>query len=204
MKIPLTPKEHMVLEYLKSFQAKKGYVPTYQEIKDKFDFASFFSVQRYLKQLETKGYLRSPWGNKKRAFEIVETRSHEDNTSIPFLGKVAAGKPIEAIERHEFVEVPSWMAKTGGEKFALEVVGQSMIDDGIREGDILVVQRQETAQNGQTVVALIDNEATVKRFYLRGNEIELRPANPEMEPIFVASDLVTLAGVVVGLIRKFK
>ncbi|MDZ4676808.1 MAG: transcriptional repressor LexA [Oligoflexia bacterium] len=203
MRIPLTPKEHMVLEYIKNFQTKKGYVPTYLEIKEKFDFASFFSVQRYLKQLETKGYLRSPWGNKKRAFEIVEAQS-DDNTSIPFLGKVAAGKPIEAIERHEFVEVPSWMAKNGGEKFALEVVGQSMIDDGIREGDILVVQRQETAQNGQTVVALIDNEATVKRFFLRGKEVELRPANPEMEPIFVHADTVTLAGVVVGLIRKFR
>jgi repressor LexA len=200
---PLTPKEHMVLDYVRNFYEKRGYVPTYQEIKDKFDFASFFSVQRYLKQLETKGYIRSPWGNKKRAFEIVEAQS-EDNTSIPFLGKVAAGKPIEAIERHEFVEVPSWMTKSGGEKFALEVVGQSMIDDGIREGDILIIQRQETAQNGQTVVALIDNEATVKRFFQRGKQIELRPANPELEPFFVDADQVTLAGVVVGLIRKFK
>ena len=211
---PLTPNEKKVLEFIKLFLVSNGFPPTYQEIKEEFGFASYFSVQRYLKQLETKGYVKSPWRNKKRALELLETDSPASSTqappngiaaqAIPFLGKVAAGRPIEAIERDDQVHVPPSMLKKSHSAFALKVEGESMIEDGIRDGDILVIQKQATASNGQTVVALIDNEATVKRFYQRGPQVELRPANPTMKPIFVEAERVSIAGIVVGLLRDFK
>ena len=202
---PLTPNELRVLEFLRGFIDKKGYSPSYDEIKEKFDFASYFSVQRYLKQLETKGYVRSPWGNKKRALEVVETSAASMNAlSIPFLGRVAAGRPIEALTHPDTIDVPLRMAKRPHETFALKVEGDSMIDDGIQDGDVLVIQRQPTASNGQTVVALVENEATVKRFYLKGHEVELRPANPYMKPMYFPAQEVRIAGIVVGLLRDFK
>ena len=211
MPTPLTPHESKILEFLKSYMNKKGYAPTYQEIKDHFEFASFFSVQRYLKQLEGKGYIRTPWQNKKRAIEVLnpleELREDLDvnGIKIPFLGLVAAGLPIEAIENKEWIEVPSTMARTPHKNFALKVTGDSMIDDGIHDGDILIIQKQSTAHNGQTVVALVDQqEATVKRFYDRGVKIELRPANPTMKPFFIDSPRVKIQGVVVGLMRNFR
>lgn len=201
---PLTPNEVKILDFIRDYVGKKGYAPTYQEIKDKFGFASFFSVQRYLKQLESKGYIRTPWDNKKRALELIEQETSPGSLpTIPFLGMVAAGAPIEAIERPDLIEIPSHMVRSGRQTFALKVKGQSMIEDGIQEGDVLVIQKQATAHNGQTVVALIDNEATVKRFYQRGREVELRPANPAMKPMFFPAQDVSIAGVVVGLLRDF-
>ncbi|MCC6276317.1 MAG: transcriptional repressor LexA [Oligoflexia bacterium] len=202
---PLTPKEMMILEFIKDFWKKKGHAPSYEEIKSRFGFASFFSVQRYLKQLELKGYVRSPWGNKKRALEIVDTDERSD-FSLPLVGRVAAGRPIEAIQTDNSIDVPQWMVQGGpANKFALEVRGQSMIEDGIHDGDIIVVQKQSVAHNGQTVVALVDDlEATVKRFYKKGDTVELRPANPEMKSIYVPTERVSINGVVVGLIRKFR
>jgi repressor LexA len=201
---PLTPKELMIFEFIKSFWDEKGHAPSYDEIKNRFSFASYFSVQRYLKQLETKGYLRTPWGNKKRAIEIVDTDERSD-FSLPLVGRVAAGRPIEAIQRDNHIDVPQWLVRNGpNNKYALEVQGESMIDDGIHDGDIIIVQKQDQAANGQTVVALVDNsEATVKRFYQKGDTIELRPANPTMKSIFVSADRVSINGVVIGLIRKF-
>jgi repressor LexA len=110
-KQPLTAKEYMVLEFVKQYVERKGYAPTYQEIKDKFDFASFFSVQRYLKQLETKGYVKTPWGNKKRALQIMNPDTEIPTHQIPFLGRVAAGRPIEAIESRELIEIPADMIR---------------------------------------------------------------------------------------------
>jgi len=211
---PLTPNEKKVLEFIRLYLDSHGFPPTYQEIKEEFGFASYFSVQRYLKQLETKGYVKSPWRNKKRALELLEINQSPNHKptkndgltaqTIPFLGKVAAGSPIEAIEWDDEVVVPPSMFKKSHSAFALKVEGESMIEDGIRDGDILVIQKQQTAHNGQTVVALIDNEATVKRFYQRGPQVELRPANPSMKPIFVEAERISIAGVVVGLLRDFK
>jgi len=123
--------------------------------------------------------------------------------TLPLLGLVAAGSPIEAVEVPDRVEVPESLLR-GGECFALRVRGDSMIEDGIHDGDIILVKKQETAETGQTVVALIEGEATVKKFYRRGKQVELRPANPEMKPITVAADKVKIQGVVIGLMRKYK
>jgi repressor LexA len=125
--------------------------------------------------------------------------------TIPLLGTVAAGKPIEPIEGTEKIEVPQSLLSSG-ENFALRVHGDSMIDDGIRDGDVVIVKRQATAESGQTVVALVNGEATVKRFYKKGSRVELRPANPALKPLLLNEEVgaLEIRGVVIGLIRKFQ
>jgi repressor LexA len=193
-----------VFEFIRSFMRRRGYAPSYEEIRAHFGFRSYNAVQGHLKQLETRGYLRSPWGNRKRAIEIVEPE--EDvaaAAAIPLAGTVAAGRPIEAIEDDERIEVPRSLLR-GGENFALRVKGDSMIEEGIHDGDVVIVRKQPKAERGAMVVALVDGEATVKRFHPRGPRVELRPAHPEMEPIVVPARSVRVAGVVIGLIRKYR
>lgn len=189
---PLSMKEKNVLEFLEQYMAGKGVSPSYQEICSHFGFASYNSVQRYLKQLESKGYIRLPWANQKRAITLLKPASSlqssvgrggmsgddssapeslhpaimpSESLSLPLLGRVAAGAPIEAVEHDEFIEVPSSLVRHADRTYALRVQGQSMIDDGILDGDVILVQRQNTAQNGEIVVAMVGEEATVKRFY---------------------------------------
>jgi len=123
--------------------------------------------------------------------------------SVRLLGEVAAGRPLEPFEQQESLEIPPGLLR-GGENFALRVRGDSMIDDGIHDGDVVIVRRQPTAENGQTVVALVDGEATIKKYYRRGERVELLPANPRVPPIVVEWGDVHIRGVVVGLIRKFQ
>jgi repressor LexA len=182
---------------------RRGYAPSYEEIRAHFGFRSYNAVQGHLKQLETRGYLRSPWGNRKRAIEIVEPEAEIAASAIPLSGTVAAGRPIEAIEDDERIEVPRSLLR-GGENFALRVQGDSMIEEGIHDGDVVIVRKQPRAERGAMVVALVDGEATVKRFHPRGQQVELRPAHPEMEPIVVPARQVKVAGVVIGLIRKYR
>jgi repressor LexA len=249
---PLSLKEKNVLEFLETYIRGKGVSPTYQEICQHFGFASFNSVQRYLKQLESKGYIQLPWANQKRAITLLHPASSlqnfvSDNSgdandgpesfsnvmpailpseslSLPLLGRVAAGAPIEALEHDEFIEVPASLVRHADRTYALRVQGQSMIDDGILDGDVILVQRQNIATNGEIVVAMVGEEATVKRFYLHRDAnvaareaaearglgegknqrmIELRPANSSMSPMWYDPSEVQIRGVVVGLIRKF-
>ena len=122
---------------------------------------------------------------------------------VPLLGEVAAGRPFEPFEHPEPIEIPPSLLR-GGENFALRVRGESMIEDGVHDGDIIIVRRQTTVENGQTVVALVDGEATIKKYYRNGSRIELRPANFQMKPIIVKEEDVLIRGVVVGLIRRFQ
>lgn len=245
---PLSPKEKGVLEFLEEYIREKGFSPTYQEICQHFGFASFNSVQRYLKQLEAKGYIQLPWANQKRAITLLRPASalqdaveelHEsdeapsanltraivssENYALPLLGRVAAGAPIEAIEHDEYIDVPASLVRQPDRTYALRVQGQSMIEDGILDGDVILVQRQTTASNGEIVVAMVGEEATVKRFYVhRGQSvppaareiafenhwnpermIELRPANSTMKPMWFDPSQIQIRGVVVGLIRRF-
>ena len=124
------------------------------------------------------------------------------SVSIPLLGYVAAGRPIEAVELPDQMDVPQGLLRSG-ECFALRVKGDSMIEDGIHDGDTILVKKQEVAENGQTVVALVDGEATVKKFYLRGDKVELRPANAAMKPMVVDAEAVQIRGIVIGLIRSY-
>ena len=197
----LTKQQTRVYSYLETYLRRKGRPPSYQEIQDYFGFRSLNSVVKHLKQLERKGYLESPWGNQKRAFRLLPLRTTA--ATIPFLGRVAAGAPIEAVDIPEAMEVPESLL-AGGNNFALQVQGESMIDEGIRDGDVLIIRKQDRADNGQTVVAQIEGEATIKKFYQRYGRVELRPANEELKPLVVPAEKVEIIGVVVGLVRHYK
>ena len=197
----LTKQQTRVYSYLETYLRRKGRPPSYQEIQDYFGFRSLNSVVKHLKQLERKGYLESPWSNQKRAFRLLPLRTTA--ATIPFLGRVAAGAPIEAVDIPEAVEVPESLL-AGGNNFALQVQGESMIDEGIRDGDVLIIRKQDRADNGQTVVAQIEGEATIKKFYQRDGRVELRPANEELQPLVVPAEKVEIIGVVVGLVRHYK
>ena len=174
----LTPAQERVYRFVRDTLQQQGYSPSYEEIRRHLGFRSLNAVYKHLKQLEQRGYLQSLGNNRKRALELLPL--HSGSFSLPFLGVVAAGTPIEAIEVPEVVDVPESLLGSGN-NFALRVRGDSMIEEGIREGDILIITRQAHAESGQTVVALVRGEATVKKFYQYGEEIELRPANNQME-----------------------
>lgn len=197
----LTEKQQAVYRYIRRYIESRGFSPSYDEIRCYFGFHSFQSVQKHLSQLERKGFIRIPGKNQKRAIIIVE---HGGTTIVlPMVGWVAAGKPIEAIEQNETIDVPEEMLGSG-EYFALKVRGNSMIEEGIFDGDTIVVRKQATAENGQTVVALVNGEeATVKKYFQRRNSVELRPANASMSSIFVLEEEFSIQGVVVGLLRRY-
>ena len=199
----LTEKQKAFLAYISRHMEDWGESPSFEEICSHFGFTSFNTVTTYLKTLERKGYIRLPGKkNQKRAIEVispVETRRLE----FPLLGTVAAGKPIEAVEEVDAIEVPLSMIGQG-DHFVLQVKGDSMKEDGILDGDFIVVRRQPMAENGETVVALINNEATVKKYYRRKNCVELRPAHTGMEPIIVTEGDLRIEGRVVGVMRHYK
>lgn len=197
----LTPKQQAVYRFIRDYIESRGIAPSYDEIRKYFRFQSFQSVQKHLKQLERKGFIRIPGKNLKRAIVLVE---HGGNTVVLQLaGTVAAGSPIEPIEEKESVDVPEEMLGSG-EYFALKVKGNSMVEEGIFDGDTIVVRKQATAENGQTLVALVNGEATVKKYFRRRDGVELRPANPTMESIFIREGEFSIQGVVVGLMRRYR
>jgi repressor LexA len=199
----LTEKQKVFLAYLSEYQEDWGHSPSFDEICAHFGFRSYNTVATYLSHLERKGYIRRPKAkNKKRAVEVirpVEARRFE----LPLLGRVAAGRPIEAVEDQDVIEVPPSMLGKG-EHFVLRVEGDSMQDDGILDGDYVVIRKQSTAENGETVVALVNNEATVKKIYRQGGHVELRPAHEGMPPILVSHGDLRIEGKVVGVVRHFK
>jgi repressor LexA len=201
--VGLTPAQERVYRFIQDYVRETGYSPTYEEIRRQLGFRSLNSVYKHLKQLEQRGYLTSPWQNRKRALDLQPSHDAAAAATLPFLGVVMAGAPVEAVEVPESIEVPESFLG-GGNNFALRVRGESMIEEGIREGDILIITRRPHAENGQTVVAQVDGEATVKKFYRRGEEVELRPANQAMEPIRAAASDVRVVGVVVGLLRHYR
>ena len=215
---PLTEKEKSVLEYIEISVARSGISPSYQEIKDHFGFASFNSVQNYLKQLSHKGYVKIP-SHQKRAIQILHPAQtvqkimqekqaalgpldSEHVLSLPLLGRVAAGRPIESFTHDEFIEAPPSLVRLPSKTFALEVSGDSMIEEGIFDKDIILVQKQVTASNGDVVVASIDNESTVKKYFFQTPQVELRPANSALKSMWYSPEQVQIQGLVVGLMRK--
>ncbi len=205
----LTPKQKDMLRFITSFSEEKGYAPSQHEIAKHFGFSSLGTVQNYLVRLERQGALAKTW-NGKRTLQALQAppTSLLEGLELPLLGRVAAGKPIEAITTHETLEVPRTMApRAGQELFALRVFGQSMIDDGILDGDYVVIRKQATAQNGQTVVAVLNNEATIKRFFKTQDHVELHPANAALKPLVLSSAETRdfrIEGVLVGVIRHFR
>jgi len=198
----LTPAQKKVFEFIRDYIGLNGFSPSFEEVRKHMGFKSLNSVAKHLKQLEQRGYISTPAKNQKRALDLVTLRA-DSATTIPFLGVVAAGNPIEVVEIPESIEVPESFLGNGS-NFALRVRGDSMIEDGIRSGDILIITKQAHAENGQTVVALVNGEATIKKFYQKESETELRPANAQMKPIRVPTENIEIVGVVMGLIRNYK
>jgi len=199
----VTARQRQVYEFIRRYLEANNQPPTIAEIGKQFQMTSPASVHSIVSALEREGLIkRIP--NVSRGIELIEQEEAGDEFEIPLLGTVAAGQPIEAILSHETVTAPKNM--TGrGRMFALRVRGDSMIDENIQDNDIIIVSSQQTAENGQMVVALIDgNYATVKKFYREPDFIRLEPANPQFKPIFIKTPgRLQVQGVVRGLIRDY-
>ncbi|MCT4641356.1 MAG: transcriptional repressor LexA [Bacteriovoracaceae bacterium] len=197
----LTKKQKLVFDYICEYIQDNGYSPTQVEIQEYFGFKSLGSVQDYIRYLKNSGHLISD-SNSVRGLKPANQHGDDRTIEIPLHGKVAAGNPIEAIEGREIINVPEHMIGKGSH-YALTISGESMIEDGILDGDTVIIKEQKTANNGDTVVAVIDNEATIKKFYKNKKQIELHPANSTMTPIIVNNGDFQIKGILVGLIRVY-
>jgi repressor LexA len=201
----LSKRQKEILDFLKEFIGTQGYAPSLMEIAEHFGLSSPATVHQHMKALADKGFIQRGW-NRKRHVEMLQPAavSTDDTAELPLMGRIAAGQPIEAVADDETVSVPRAMVGSRGKHYALQVNGQSMIDDHILDGDLVVIRHAETASDGETVVALIDGEnATLKRYYREGKRIRLQPANESMEPIVVDANAVQVQGVVVALLRRY-
>jgi len=202
--MPLTKRQKEILDFLELFLAEYGYPPSYEEIARNFGYTSLATVHEHLGNLSDKGYIRKS-RNSSRSIELVQTNGGASAVELPLLGLVAAGQPIEAIEDQETLAVPEDFVGRGGRHYVLKVRGDSMIDEQIRDGDYVIVNSRNTADNGEMVVALVHGDsATVKKFYREGDgRVRLQPANVTMSPMFFPSEDVMVQGVVVGVIRRY-
>lgn len=198
---PATPRQSQILIYIRDYRREHGYSPTLQEIGDHLDISKV-TVFEHLSVLEERGLVIRD-RHKARSLELAEHLELPDErpTLMPLVGRIAAGSPIEAVEEGEHLDLER-MFVSRSKSFVLEVQGDSMIDDHIKDGDYVVVERRRSVRDGETVVALLDSgEATLKRLYKEGKGFRLQPANSNYKPIH--TDKVNIQGVVVGVIRKF-
>lgn len=198
----LTKKQKELYDYLGSYIEQHGFAPKLEEIGAYFHLSSLSTVHKHLTHLEEKGLIRRTW-NYSRAIELVQHQPSRAAVELPLLGRVAAGQPIEVLENADTISVPEEFIRKH-QTYVLKVVGSSMIDDGIWDGDYVVVEERETAENGETVVAVINGAATVKRFHLEpGDKVRLQPANEDVAPIIADAKDVEIRGVVVAVMRKY-
>ncbi len=196
----LTKRQKQVLDFISNYSKKRGFSPSLEEIKKRFKLRSVSTIHQHIEILKEKGYLDKQ-KNQPRGIEVSKS---EKMVKIPLLGTISAGQPIEAIEDRETIAVPRSKLPRSSEVYALRVVGSSMIDENINDGDVVLVKHQETAENGQKVVALLDNsEATLKKFYKERGHIRLQPANKNMEPIILRRGRdISIQGIVLDVIRE--
>jgi len=202
----LTERQRDILQFIREFQGEKGFAPTHREICDRFGFSSYGTVYKHLSLLEKNGLIRRDW-NQKRGVELVESEPPAPTTApgvreLPLFGYIAAGRPLDIEVSDETITVPERLTSRG-ENYVLRVRGDSMVDDGIFDGDYVIIARRERAENGEMVVANVNDEVTLKRLYVEGETVRLQPANSMMSPIWAASRDVAVQGVVVGLMRRF-
>ncbi len=198
----LTRRQREIYDYICSFVAENGYSPSLEEIGAHFELASVATVHKHVQHLVAKRFLRKAW-NRSRSVEPVAPPT-SGSVSLPLLGYVAAGTPIEAVEVEESLDVPAELVPRSGQSFALRVRGDSMIDEQIRDGDTVIVESRSEARNGETVVALLRGEAaTLKKFFRRGRTVRLQPANAAMDEIVVPAEDLEIRGVVCGLVRHY-
>lgn len=201
----LTKRQEEILTYIKKYIVSHGYPPTVREIGKDLGVSSPATIHTHLNNLESKGFIKKE-ETKNRAIELLVDNEfdtkQESSIEVPLLGKITAGSPIEAIERpNEYFSLPAYLIPRNKEVFTLLVNGESMINAGILDGDIVIVERTNTARNGEIVVAMTDeNEVTLKTFYKESNYFRLQPENDTMEPIIL--DNVSILGKAIGLYRK--
>lgn len=198
-----SPKQIEIYEFLKKYTEEKGYPPSVREICKAVSLSSTSTVHGHLKRLEKQGLIKRD-STKPRALEILEfnNRLKKEMIEIPLVGKVTAGLPVLAIENIEDTfSLPADFVKHDKDLFMLKVVGESMIEAGICSGDFAIIEQDTTANNGDIVVALIDDSATIKRFYKEDNHIRLQPENSSMDPIIV--DRCSILGKLIGIYRKY-
>lgn len=208
----LTERQRDILQFIREFQRQRGIAPTHREICDHFGFSSYGTVYKHLSLLEKKGLIRRDW-NQKRGVELVDREETQPASSpsssgsssvreLPLFGYIAAGRPLEVETSDELIAVPEHLT-TRGDNYVLKVRGDSMVDDGILDGDLVIIARRERADNGEMVVANVNGEVTLKRIYSEGERVRLQPANSLMHPIYAFAREVAVQGVVVGLMRRF-
>jgi repressor LexA len=199
MNAELTPRQAEILAFIRETVQEKGYPPSIWEINHRFGFTSPGSARDHLQALERKGYLTRIKG-RSRGIELSRSL-FAGTTEVPLVGAAPAGKPLLAVENiEEMLPLPKGLFASGD--FALRVIGESMVEAGILDGDIVVVKRQDTAEAGDIVVALIGEEATVKRFYRDNGKVRLQPANASMEPLLFDPAEVAIQGKVIGIMRR--
>jgi len=198
---PLTRRQSQILDFFRSYTDEHGISPTLEEIARAFD-VNKVTIFGHVSELERKGVLTRAAKGVSRGLQIVDDEpSTDDGPSVSILGRIAAGAPIEALEDPETLDLESLVPRDR-DVYALRVAGTSMIDDGIRDGDLVLVERRTHAYDGEVVVAILpDEEATLKRFYREGDRVRLQPANEALDPIVV--DDVEIRGVVIGVVRRF-
>jgi repressor LexA len=196
----LTRRQKEIYEFVRSFLETEGYAPSLEEIASHFGLSSVATVHKHIQNLVEKGLLRKSW-NRSRSIELAERLSPP--VRIPLLGRVAAGQPIEAIQVEDSITVSSDLVGNRS-CFALQVQGDSMVEDHILDGDVVVLESRRAARNGETVVALVHrDEATLKRFYLDGGKVRLVPAHPSLRPMEFPTEEIEVQGVVIGLLRRY-
>jgi len=209
----LTARQKEILEFIHQFRREKGLAPTHREICERFGFSSYGTAYKHLKLLSEKGFLKRD-RHQRRGMELLDGDGDASEAAsgtgtgagreLPFLGRIAAGRPIEAVVGDETLTVPAALFGARiDDHFVLQVAGESMIGEGIHDGDWVVVERRERAQPGEMIVALVGDEVTLKRFYPEGAIVRLQPSNPAMEPLRVAAADLRIQGIVVGLMRKY-
>jgi repressor LexA len=202
--MPLTKRQREILTYLTTYSEQNGFAPSFEEIAEHFDYNSLATVHEHLTNLERKGYIKRSY-NESRAIEILPSEANPRSIELPLLGSVAAGMPIEALESNETFCVPDSMVGGAGNHYVLRVRGNSMVDEQIKDGDFVVVNQRERADNGEMVIALVNGtSATVKKYFReRDGRIRLQPANDAMQPIYVHENDISIQGIVVGVMRRY-
>jgi repressor LexA len=200
--LPLTKRQREILDYLSEFIQQHGYAPSLEEVGHRFGLSSLATVHKHLTNLQEKGFIKRAW-NRSRSVELVPTRLGGRAVELPLLGYVAAGAPIEAITTAESIAVPEDLVGKR-DTYVLRVRGDSMIDEQIRDGDLVIVEDRKTAENGEMVIALVaGSDVTLKKFYRDNGRVRLQPANPTMQPLLVPAEQVQVQGVVIGVMRKY-
>ena len=199
---PLTKRQREVLNYLNDFIQQQGYAPSLEEIGQRFGLSSLATVHKHLTNLESKGFIRRSW-NKSRSVEIIPTKHGAQSRELDLMVYVSAGQPIEAVATLESIAVPEMLVGKN-RAYVLRVRGDSMIDEQIRDGDFVIVEDRKTVENGEMVIALLNNaEVTVKMLFREGEGVRLQPANRKMEPLIIKSADLRIQGVVVGIMRRY-